>query len=74
MFELFLARDLPANLTGQIRRHCAAGRESLPARLMGSILLAFSIFVAGRIATAAPAAPASKATPPGNPALQCPAL
>jgi hypothetical protein len=68
MFELFLARDLPANLTGQIRRHCVAGRESLPARLMRSILLAFSMFVAERIASAAPAA---IATPPGNTALHC---
>jgi hypothetical protein len=67
MFELFLARDLPADLTGQVHRHCVARRKSLSARLMTSILLAFSMFVAERIA------PAAIATPPGNVALHCPA-
>ncbi|MDN7184423.1 hypothetical protein M0D69_41710 [Caballeronia sp. SEWSISQ10-4 2] len=57
MFELFLARDLLADLT-----------ESPPARLVTSILLAFSMLVAKRIA---PAAPAAIATPPGNTALHC---
>jgi hypothetical protein len=67
MFELFLARDLPADLTGQVHGHCVVRRKSLPARFMTSILLAFSMFVAGHIASAA------MTTSPGDTALDCPA-
>ncbi|KLU26873.1 hypothetical protein EOS_07010 [Caballeronia mineralivorans PML1(12)] len=67
MFELFLARDLPADLTGQVHLHCVARGKTLPAWLMTSILLAFSMSVAQRIA------PTAIATPPGNTALLCPA-
>jgi hypothetical protein len=58
MFELFLARVCAADLTGQVRRCCAAGLTSLPARFMPFILRVFSPFVAGRVALAGMAAPA----------------
>ncbi|WP_062092466.1 hypothetical protein [Caballeronia udeis] len=70
MFELFLARVLAADLTGQIHRRCTTERKA--ARLMPLvmplvmplILRAFSRFVAGCVA------PAAVAALTGNAALQ----
>jgi hypothetical protein len=56
MFELFLARVLAADLTGQIHCRRTAKRKSSPAPLMPLILRAFSVLVAGRVARAAVAA------------------
>ncbi|CAH2812171.1 MAG: hypothetical protein CBARDMAM_6927 [uncultured Caballeronia sp.] len=64
MFELFLARVLAADLTGQIHCRYTTERKASPARLMPLILRAFSLFVAGRVA------PAAMATPTGSAALQ----
>jgi hypothetical protein len=62
MFELFLARVLAADLTGQI--HCRCTTERKAARLMPLILRAFSLFVAGCVA------PAAITALTGNAALQ----